>query len=117
MDEKPSFVTGAVQVATCRELWNLESVQLSLELPDPPQRVQGLFANVRHNYLNVYRRLFAIIMAANMIGHIILALEEPSLDTNVRVISSAASANLTVAILARQEYMINFLFEILVRCK
>jgi NADH:ubiquinone oxidoreductase subunit 6 (subunit J) len=117
MDEKSSFVTGAIQVATCRELRDLESVQHCLELPDSPQRVQGLFANIRHNYLNVYRRLFAIILAANMIGHIILALEKPSLDTNVRVISSAASVNLTVAILARQEYMINFLFEILVRCK
>ncbi|KAI5239938.1 hypothetical protein E4T43_06441 [Aureobasidium subglaciale] len=117
MYKQSSLVTNTPQVPSCYKLEDSESAQDCLELPEPPKRAQGLFENIRHNYLNVYRRLFAIITIVNVVGHIILALEKRSIDTNVRIISSAASANLTVAILARQEYMINTLFEILVRCK
>lgn len=72
------------------------------------------YRQARHVYFTVYRRLFAIILTLNIIGLIVLETRPYDLERYLRSISSAASANLCLAILARQDYIINGLFDLYV---
>lgn len=83
--------------------------------PLPPEKKSSRpYRQLRHTYFTVYRRLFAIIIVFNIIGWLILETRPYELDRYLRNISSAASANFCVAILARQDYIINGLFDLYV---
>jgi len=69
--------------------------------------------NIRHISFNVYRRLFSVVFIANMIAFIVmLAKKRHARELNLSDISTAASANLFVAIMIRQDYLVNFLYHI-----
>lgn len=72
------------------------------------------YRQARHVYFTVYRRLFAIVLISNIVGLIILETRPYQLERYLRSISSAASANFCLAILARQDYIINALFDLYV---
>lgn len=87
---------------------------LDIEKAIPPKRSSRLLRHARHTFLNVYRRLFSIVFVANLIGLAVLLsqnhnwLKSPPLSH----FATAASANVLVALLIRQDYIINFLFKI-----
>lgn len=72
------------------------------------------YRQARHVYFTVYRRLFTIVLVLNLIGLIVLETRPYDLERYLRSISSAASANFCLAILARQDYIINALFDLYV---
>ena len=82
-------------------------------LPDdmqklPYKRERRGWRHLRHILLAVYQRLFSIVFIANMIAFIILLAvnRHPSLPN----LATAASANIMVSILIRQEFVINMLY-------
>lgn len=72
------------------------------------------YRQVRHVYFTVYHRLFAIVLTSNIIGLIVLETRPHELEQSLKVISTASSANFCLAILARQDYIINALFDLYV---
>ncbi|MCJ1385906.1 hypothetical protein MMC17_009030 [Xylographa soralifera] len=82
-----------------------------LEIQLPAKRQNRLLRNVRHRFLNVYKRLFSIYVVANLIALIIV-----SYQSNTASLSSASnlsipvSVNVLVAALSRTEYVVNMLF-------
>lgn len=92
----------------------------SSRLPDemsklPSKRAHWVSRRLRHKLLAVYQRLFSVVFIGNMIALII----EMVLYRNARPfgpplgnIATATSANITAAILIRQEYVINALYDI-----
>jgi hypothetical protein len=73
---------------------------------------QKPFRQLRHIIFTVYRRLFTVVILANIIGLIFLDIYPQDNNSYIKAISSAASANLFVAVAIRQDYIINLLCEI-----
>ncbi|MCJ1282604.1 hypothetical protein MMC26_001929 [Xylographa opegraphella] len=77
----------------------------------PAKRQNRLLRNIRHKFLNVYKRLFSIYVVANLIALVIVLSQ-----SNTGSLSSASnlsipiSINVLVAALSRTEYVINMLF-------
>ncbi len=86
------------------------SNQLTIDEKPRPNALRRLFA---HPVLSQYRRLATLVMIANL-GYLAFALNEGLLWTAegpaLALLSNAAVANLTLAILIRQQHVINFLF-------
>jgi len=83
----------------------------SLELPG--KRQSKLFRNLRYISFNVYRRLFSIVFISNMIALFVFLGQTPG--TGIKSISAAAtaaSANLLVSIMIRQDYVVNSIYRI-----
>jgi NAD(P)H-flavin reductase/uncharacterized membrane protein YtjA (UPF0391 family) len=79
----------------------------------PPEKVdQRPFCQLRHVIFPVYRRLFTLVIIGNIITLIFIDLSPRDTTFYFRAISSAASANLFVTVAIRQDYILNFLFEI-----
>jgi hypothetical protein len=77
----------------------------------PEKRQSRVIRNMRHTTFNVYRRLFSIVFIANMIAFIIMLGTMRTVgELSLSNLATAASANFTVAILIRQDYIVNFLF-------
>ncbi|KAL8878804.1 MAG: hypothetical protein Q9198_003462 [Flavoplaca austrocitrina] len=81
----------------------------------PAKREWRFWRGIRHNYVTVYQRLFAVCFAANMIALVVL------LATNRHSrpwgpdrgnVATAAAANVLAAFLIRQENVINALYSI-----
>ena len=89
-------------------------VEFTHKLPPPPKDIKGGYRKIRHFFFNVYRRLFSTVLILNFIGFAIQMIGSHTLRTDIRWVATAASANFCVAILARQEYIINTLFDVLV---
>ena len=83
-------------------------------LPILPKRQSRLLRHARHTFLNVYRRLFSIVFILNIAGLGALLtrndtwLASPPLSD----FATAASANIMVALLIRQDYVVNALFKL-----
>ncbi|KAL3457964.1 hypothetical protein BJX64DRAFT_302303 [Aspergillus heterothallicus] len=77
--------------------------------PLPDKRLRKPWRGLRHRIFIVYRTLFSIISLANIVVLICL-LATPSVEP--RHISTIAFANLTVAILVRQDMVINILYTV-----
>ena len=87
--------------------WTVETINV------PAKRQSKIVRDIRHTYLNVYRRLFSIVFIANMIGLIVfLAANRKATRFSLSDMATAASSNICVAILIRQDYIVNFLFRI-----
>lgn len=86
---------------------------LENQLPLPEKSQNRIIRHARHTFGNVYRRLFSLVFLFNMIGLGVLfgrykhGLSNPTLLSHL---ATAASANILVAILARQDYIVNLLF-------
>ena len=84
--------------------------------PLPNKRARPVWRKVRHRLLNAYQRLFSLVFLGNMAGLITILVQRrhanpfgPSLSN----LATATAANVTAAILMRQEYVINALYAFL----
>lgn len=84
-------------------------------LPLPQKRATPLWRRLRHRVLAVYQRLFSVVIfgnAAAIITVLVLNRDSQPFGPALSNVSSAVAANVTGAILIRQEYFINALFNI-----
>ncbi len=67
---------------------------------------------LRHHFFSMYRRLFSIIFLSNLAVFITMLWRSVSSQQTPPIpdLSAAVAANLMVAVLMRQEHMVNFLF-------
>ncbi|KAI1819046.1 hypothetical protein F4861DRAFT_534777 [Xylaria intraflava] len=97
--------------ASCEEDKAAVVVRERAVLPD--QLGSELSRKIRHKYASSYRKIFGVIFTINLAVFIALvAIARGSPDS--RSIGSAASANLLVCILFRQEEFVNLVYEIFV---
>ncbi len=89
-----------------------ETLVSEKELPLPRKKNSRLLRHARHTFLNVYRRLFSIVFVLNLIGLGILygRYRGSSPPAFMADMANAASANIMVALLVRQDYVVNTLF-------
>ncbi|KAL2069906.1 hypothetical protein VTL71DRAFT_14585 [Oculimacula yallundae] len=78
-------------------------------LPEKKGR-HGLRA-LRHKVLSLYRRLFTLVFVVNLVA-VYLMVAFGRTGKGLQNISTAIAANLTMAVLMRQEYVINALFTV-----
>ena len=85
---------------------------LPLELPEKQHR--RVLRHARHIFLTVYRRLFSIVFILNMIGLSALLSQNSHWYSSPPLanFATAASANIMVAVLIRQDYIINACFKL-----
>ncbi|MCJ1413015.1 hypothetical protein MMC19_007116 [Ptychographa xylographoides] len=78
----------------------------------PEKRQSRLLRNVRHNVLNVYRRLFLLCVLANLISIVVVVSHHTSIYSLTQAASlvTPISVNILVAALSRTEYVVNLLF-------
>jgi hypothetical protein len=74
---------------------------------------QRAFRQLRHVIFTVYRRLFALVILANVLALVIIDIKPRDTKYYFKAISSAASANLFLTVAIRQDYIINLLFDVL----
>jgi hypothetical protein len=73
----------------------------------PPKRYPWVIRNLRYTLLTVYRRFFTLVIFLNIIPLVhVLHTQTNKLDT----LATCASTNLFIAILIRQDYIINTIF-------
>ncbi|KAJ8123843.1 hypothetical protein O1611_g9500 [Lasiodiplodia mahajangana] len=89
----------------------IEIVPQRATLPD--QLGSDLSRKVRHKYASSYRKIFGVIFTINLIVFLVFLITTRG-NPNSRDIGSAASANLLVCILFRQEEFVNLVYEIFV---
>lgn len=81
----------------------------------PLKNHRPILRRIRHNLITVYQRLFSIVFFANIIAFVVLLVQyrngQPS-GPPLSNIANAAAANILGAILIRQEYVINALYNI-----
>ncbi|KAI9837104.1 MAG: hypothetical protein M1819_000755 [Sarea resinae] len=66
---------------------------------------------IRHTFFPVYRRLFSIVFVANMTALVVMLARHTGISSEtLSQIATITTANLLVAILMRQEHVINLLF-------
>jgi len=105
---------SAVAKTPATEVNNASLVDPEKQVLLPPKRYNKLLRHVRHTFLNVYRRLFSIVFILNMIFVVFsLVHDRNSYASPQRLanFAAAASANIMIAILIRQDYVINGLFK------
>ena len=81
----------------------------------PLKRAHPLWRRVRHRLMGVYQRLFSLALIGNVVALIIvLVLRRDSrpFGPSVGNVASTVAANVTGAILIRQEFFINILYDI-----
>ena len=86
----------------------------SLEKPLlPPKRHIKLLRHARHTFFNVYRRLFSLVFVCNIIGLGVLLWRNKNWNESPPLsdFATAASANIMVALLIRQDYVVNACFK------
>ena len=79
----------------------------------PSKRAHPLWRRTRHKLLNAYQRLFSLVLLGNMAGVITIMLLKRNahpFGPSLADLATATAANVTAAILMRQEYVINFLY-------
>ncbi|KAI0161197.1 hypothetical protein GGR57DRAFT_518416 [Xylariaceae sp. FL1272] len=79
----------------------------------PDQVGTDLSRKVRYNYASSYRKIFGVIFTINLAVFVALLVEGRGSPSS-RDVGSAASFNLLVCILFRQEEFVNFVYEIFV---
>ncbi|KAL9123546.1 MAG: hypothetical protein Q9217_007028 [Psora testacea] len=82
----------------------------------PQKRATPVSRRLRHQLLNAYQRLFALIFTGNMaalITVIVINRDAKPFGPSLATVATATASNITAAILMRQEYVINGLYTIL----
>ena len=83
--------------------------------PPLPRKRQGrIFRHARHTFFNVYRRLFSVVFILNSIGVIVLFLRHRKFTDSPGLLADLAdiaAANIMVALLVRQDYIVNAIFK------
>jgi hypothetical protein len=114
LDEKAPRTTAHSRQISTGTVDTISSVD-TLNLAIPDKRQHRVVRNVRHTYLNVYRRLFSIVFIGNIIPLItwLTRLRYTSVNNlNLSDLATAAAVNFCVAILIRQDYIVNFLYRV-----
>ncbi|KAH8808547.1 hypothetical protein F5884DRAFT_858077 [Xylogone sp. PMI_703] len=80
----------------------------------PPRQGFGLYRFIRYTGLNVYRRIFTAVLIINgfIAYHVITKKRRSKYSPLLVDISTVASLNLMLAVLIRQDYVLNILFKI-----
>ena len=81
--------------------------------PLPSKRARPFWRRTRHRLLNAYQRLFSLVLLGNMVGLVavmVLRRNAHPFGPSLANLATATAANVTAAILMRQEYFINFLY-------
>ncbi|KAI9789787.1 MAG: hypothetical protein M1816_005828 [Peltula sp. TS41687] len=88
------------------------SSTISEKLPAPPQQNAGPIQRfLRHRLFSIYRRLFSIVFITNLVVLVVILMRSHSARwPQIMDVGTACSANLAVAILMRQEHIVNVLF-------
>jgi len=92
---------------------NISIIDVEKQVPLPAKRYNKILRHARYTFLNVYRRLFSIVFVVNMVFVVFFMIQHresyssPQLLANL---AAAASANVMVALLIRQDYVVNGLF-------
>ncbi|KAI9815756.1 MAG: hypothetical protein M1827_002152 [Pycnora praestabilis] len=123
LEKGPSTVeitsTRTPVYSTCEDLEKglvESSSSIISDLPEkdfalPEKRQHRYIRHARHTFLNVYRRIFSVVFIANMIGFIVLvSTDRRSPGPPLSDIATAATANILVAVLIRQDYLLNVLY-------
>ncbi|EXJ93289.1 hypothetical protein A1O1_01681 [Capronia coronata CBS 617.96] len=80
------------------------------EIPMEDKKYNRIMRNLRWTVLSVYRRLSTLVLTANVLAIVVLAAQHRLLSLSPESAATAVSINLTVAVLVRQELVINALF-------
>lgn len=80
------------------------------EIPLEDKKYNRMMRNMRWTVLSVYRRLNTLVLTANVIALAVLAARHRLVSLSPESAATAVSINLTVAVLVRQELVINALF-------
>ena len=107
LEKERSAICSSDSSITSMESGRSDKVDLSAAVPEKKhgKKVRGL----RHRILIVYRRLFSVVWIVNLVL-LALILAIPSIN---RIwFSHLAAINLTIAVLARQDYVINLLYTV-----
>jgi NAD(P)H-flavin reductase len=83
------------------------------ELPPQKSSFSG-WLWLRYTALSAYRKLFALIMATNLAGFVVMARKshrpDESFELPLSSLSTAVGANLLASVLLRQDYVVNLIF-------
>lgn len=83
----------------------------------PPQEKPATFTrNIQWTLFSVYHRLHLLVMLPNIVTMIILGVKGQQLNLHTPNIVLAVAVNITVAVLIRQELVINMLFTFVGKC-
>jgi hypothetical protein len=77
----------------------------------PPKKGRHGLRALRHRIFSLYRRLFSVVLTANIVA-VLLMIRFGAEGRGLQNISTAVAANLTMAVLMRQEHVINLLFTV-----
>ena len=82
----------------------------------PPKRWNRFTRKLRWSVFSVYRRLNLLVILPNLVALIILGAKHQLLTLPFTLVATAVSVNIIVAVLIRQELIINLLFTIFGLC-
>ncbi|MCJ1318436.1 hypothetical protein MMC15_003764 [Xylographa vitiligo] len=109
--DAPSVVGMASLSRSSAEDVEAAPLYKDVEMHLPVKRQNRLLRNVRHKILNVYKRLFSIYVAANLIALVVVLCQSNSASlSSASNFSIPISTNVLVAALSRTEYVVNMLF-------
>lgn len=89
---------------------NSEPNTVAVECVVPPKKGKPGWRALRHRAFSLYRRFFSIVLFANSIAIIVLVRFCPK-GKELESLGVATATNLTVAILMRQDHVVNALFK------
>lgn len=79
----------------------------------PPEKGSYSHMWLRYYFFTMYRRLFSVVFIGNLATILIIFAYRRTLDNlQLSDLATATASNITVALLMRQEYVINFLFKV-----
>ena len=82
----------------------------------PGVKTLPLQRRIRHQWLNAYQRLFSLVLISNIVAMVVSMVHRrhaKPFGTRLEDVATATAANVTAAILIRQENVINLLYDIL----
>ncbi|KAI1506675.1 hypothetical protein F5X99DRAFT_365118 [Biscogniauxia marginata] len=107
----PSTRAGSIKSTDEKGVATIETIPEHAILPE--QLGTELTRKLRHKYASSYRKIFGVIFTINMAVFVAFMVQSRA-NPNSRDVGSAASANLMVSILFRQEEFVNLVYEIFV---
>ncbi|KAI2642300.1 hypothetical protein GGS21DRAFT_537416 [Xylaria nigripes] len=116
-EKPPGMATPTTDISSAESI-SSEKDDKAVENPReravlPNQLGSELSRKIQHKYASSYRKIFGLIFTINLIVFLVF-LSTTRGNPNSRDIGSAASANLLVCILFRQEEFVNLVYEIFV---
>ncbi|EIN08071.1 hypothetical protein PUNSTDRAFT_88876 [Punctularia strigosozonata HHB-11173 SS5] len=114
-----SLPSGSNSTSSIKEKEKLEDSEDDIpkleSYPIPPKKGNKVTRYLLHNFFSTYRKIFTVVFFANITALIVFTVRNKGLPKAPEV-GSAASANLMVTILFRQENFVNIVYEILCAC-